>query len=162
MTRIVTLMVSLSLGLSGAALAQQPMGQNVSEMKLTNFPGMPTCVTGAVVTGDPAKGSSIIYSRIQTGCTIPWHWHTPDEHIMVVSGTLRMEMKDAKALLLSAGGFSLMPSHHAHQASCLKTCTIYVYSDAAFDIHFINAEGSEISPDDAVKPLKETAFKPPM
>jgi quercetin dioxygenase-like cupin family protein len=161
MKRSSLFMVCLTLFLAGGALAQQPMGQNVSEMKLTTFPGMPTCVKGAVMTGDPTKGSSIIYSKIAAGCTIPWHWHTPNEHIMVVTGTMRMEMKDGKPLTLHAGAFSLLPSHHAHQASCAKTCTIYVYSDAAFDIHFINAAGSEITPADALEPLKESAAKPP-
>ncbi len=161
MKRFCGFIVCLILFLAAGAQAQQSMGQNVSEMKLMHFPGMPTCVTGAVVNGDPAKGPSIIYSRIRGGCTIPWHWHTPNEHVMVVSGTMRMEMKDQKPLTLRAGGFSLVPSHHAHQASCTSTCTIYIYSDAAFDIHFINAEGSEISPADALEPLKETAATPP-
>ena len=159
----VLLMVSLSLAVSGAVLAQEhPMGQNVAEMKLGPVPGLPTCATGSVQNGDPMKGSSIIYGKLAAGCTIPWHWHTPNEHLMIVTGTARMDTKDGKPLTLRAGGFAMLPSHHAHQFACAKGCTIYVYSDAPFDIHYVNAGGNEISPDDALKPLKEKAAKPPM
>src|ERR1700739_1282731 len=75
-------------------------GHNVSEIKLAPCPGMPTCTTGSVQAGDPAKGSSIILARMTSGCVFPWHWHTPGEHIMMVSGTARVEMKDARPLTL--------------------------------------------------------------
>lgn len=162
MKRSILLMVWLILSLAGVALAQQPMGHNVADMKLGAVPGLPTCATGSVASGDPTKGPSIIYSKLAAGCTIPWHWHTPNENLIIVTGTARMEMKDGKPLTLRAGAYALMPSHHVHQFSCPTGCTLYVYSDAAFDIHYMNAAGSEISPDDAMKPFKETAAKPPM
>jgi len=32
---------------------------------------------------------------------------------------------------------------------------MYIDSDAAFDIHYVNAQGGEISPADAIKAIKE-------
>ena len=64
-----------------------------------------------------------------------WHWHTPNEHVMIVSGAATLQMKDAKAVSLQAGAFALMPSHHVHQFRCLRTRALYIYSDVAFDIH---------------------------
>jgi len=137
------LMVSLTLLIAGVALAQEhAMGQNVAEMKLRTVPGLPTCATGAVQSGDPTKGPSIIYSKMTAGCTIPWHWHTPNEHLMMVTGTARMDMKNGQPLTLRAGGFAMMPSHHVHQFSCAKGCTLYIYSDGPFDIHYVNAGGA--------------------
>jgi hypothetical protein len=70
-------------------------------------------------------------------------------------------MKDGGSVILRAGGFSQMPSRHVHQFSCAKGCMLYVFSDAAFDMHYVNGEGKEISPDEALKAAGETAAKPP-
>ena len=38
---------------------------------------------------------------------------------------------------------------------------LYVNSDAAFDMHFVDADGKDISPDEALKKVHEVAAKPP-
>ena len=143
------------------ARAAEPMGTNVSQMKLGPVPGLPTCLVGAIVNGDATKGPFIAYAKIDSHCTVPWHWHTASEHLMIISGVLHMEMKDAKPLNLRAGGFALVPPHHEHLAGCSKPCSMYVYSDGPFDIHFVDAKGNELAPADAMKPLKETPARPP-
>ena len=149
------------LGLLVAASAHgQEMpssGRNVTEMKLTTIPGLPTCAHGSVENGDPTKGPSIIFAKIPAGCSIPWHWHTPNEHVMIVSGVARLDMKDAKSLTLRSGGFAMLPTRHVHQFRCQQACSLYIYSDVAFDIHYVNAAGTEISPAEALKAIKETA-----
>src|SRR5947209_1557682 len=72
------------------ALAEGPghaVGRSVSEMKFVTFPGLPECGRNAVLSGDPAQGPSIILAKISSGCTVPWHWHSPNEELMMVSGT---------------------------------------------------------------------------
>jgi len=76
---------------------------------------------------------------------------------MIVSGIAVLDMKDAKSLTLSSGGFVMLPGHHVHQFKCQQACSIYIYSDVAFDLHYVNAQGSEISPDEALKAVKEKA-----
>ena len=137
-----------------------PIGRNVPQNKFGAFPGLPTCAEGAVQSGDPSKGPSIILARNAAGCSIPWHWHTPNEHLMMVSGTARVEAKDEKPMTLRAGGFARLPSRHVHQFRCTTACLFYVYSDAAFDIHYVDRQGSEMTPDDALKAVKEKAAKP--
>jgi hypothetical protein len=39
---------------------------------------------------------------------VRWHWHTPNEHLMLVSGRARQE------------------------------CVMYVHSDGPFDIHYVD------------------------
>jgi hypothetical protein len=51
----------------------------------------------------------------------------------------------------------MLPSRHVHQFRCQQTCSIYIYSDVAFDIHYVTPEGTEISPDEALKAVKEKA-----
>ncbi len=98
---------------------------------------------------------------MDAGCIIPWHWHTPNEHLMVVSGVATIQMKGETPMTLRAGSFAMMPAHHVHQFRCMEDCVLYIYSDAAFDIHYINEQGMEISPDEALKAVKETTIKEP-
>jgi len=150
------------MAVSAPAQDAPPMtSANVADMKFTAFPGMPTCATGSVQTGDPSKGASFIFAKMAAGCVFPWHWHTPNEHLMMVTGAGRMEMKDGTPVTLKPGGFALMPSKHVHQFRCTTACTLYVYSDGAFDMHYVDAAGKELTPDDALKAVKETAAKPP-
>jgi quercetin dioxygenase-like cupin family protein len=129
----------------------------MNEMKFVSFPGLPTCVSGSVQSGDPAQGPSIILAKAAAGCAFPWHWHTPTEQLMMVSGTARAEMKDAGTVTLNAGGFAMMPAHHVHRFQCTTACALYVSADAAFDIHYVDAQGSELAPDQALKAVNETA-----
>jgi quercetin dioxygenase-like cupin family protein len=135
--------------------------RNLAEMSFTPVPGLPTCATGAVQAGNPATGPSVIASKMAAGCIVPWHWHSPNEHLMLVSGSARVEMKDGKPFTLQAGGFALLPSKHVHQFRCEQACLLYVYSDAAFDTHYVDAKGTEISAAEALAAVKETAAMPP-
>src|SRR5437868_14358090 len=108
----------------------------------------------AVESGDPTNGSSVIVFKGTAGCAIPWHWHTPTEHVMVISGSAKVEMKDGANAVLGAGGYAMMPSKHVHQFTCASACSAFVSSDAAFDIHYVDASGAEISPDVALTKKK--------
>ena len=161
-TRFVCSMLAVSIILifSVAANGQEMTrhsGQNVGDMKFVNIPGLPTCTTGSVQNGDPTKAPSFILAKATAGCSIPWHWHTPNEHLMMVSGSARLDMKNGKALTLRAGGFALMPTRGVHQFRCLTACMLYIYSDVAFDIHYVDKSGNEISPAEAMKAVKEKA-----
>jgi quercetin dioxygenase-like cupin family protein len=161
--RVHRLFLLLSIGLTvsvsaqGQEMAGGSSGRNVSEMKFTTIPPLPTCATGSVQSGDPANGTSVILAKMKTGCVVPWHWHTPNEHVMLVSGVGRMEMKGGKTLTMRAGAFALMASKQIHQFTCVRSCQLYVHSDAAFDIHYTNANGDEITPAEAMKAVKQTA-----
>src|SRR3990167_4109420 len=135
----------------GQEAAGQPAGRNLAQMKFDTVPGLPTCALSSVQSGDPTKGPSIILAKVPAGCLVPWHWHTPNEHLMIVSGVARLEVKDGKPLTLRAGGFAMMPSRHVHQFRCTTACTFFIDSDAAFDINYVDAQGKELAPDDALK-----------
>lgn len=157
------LVLSMALCLPFLAHGQEAAGasvaRNMEEMKFGPIPGLPTCMSGAVESGNPMTGPGVILAKLATGCSIPWHWHTAGEYVMIVKGKGRMDMKDAKSNMLKAGGFALLPSHHVHQFSCTKSCTLFIYTDAAFDIHYVDAKENELSPDDALKAVKEKAAK---
>jgi quercetin dioxygenase-like cupin family protein len=125
-----------------------------SENKFAATPGLPSCIPGAVQSGDPSKGPSVIAFKATAGCVIPWHWYTPTEQLMIVSGSAKLEMKDGRTETLGPGDFALMPTKHVHQFTCISACTGFVHSDAAFDIHYVDANGKEIAPDAALRKKK--------
>ena len=103
--------------------------RKMSENTFAPMPGLPACMTAAVQSGDPSKGPSVILGKGSAGCLIPWHWHTPTEHVMIVSGSAKVEMKESgKTEVLGPGGYAMMPSKHVHQFTC-KFAAIPVPSD---------------------------------
>ncbi len=97
----------------------------------------------------------MLIGKLSAGCSVPWHYHTPNEQLMMISGVARIDVKDGEPITLRAGGFALMPSHHVHQFRCVITaCSLFVHSDAAYDIHYVAAQGKEIPLDDALKAVQ--------
>jgi quercetin dioxygenase-like cupin family protein len=117
--------------------------RRLAESRFAPLAAMPTCVTMAVESGDPTKGASVIVFKATAGCSIPWHWHTPTEQVMIVSGSAKVEMKDSgKSAVLGPGGFALMPSKHVHQFTCTTSCSAFVSSDTT--VHYVDRNGDEI------------------
>jgi quercetin dioxygenase-like cupin family protein len=130
--------------------------------KFANFPGLPTCMSGSVQNGDPSKGPSVILAKATAGCAIPWHWHTANEQLMVVGGAAKVAMKDGSPTTIHSGDYLSLPAKNAHEFTCAAACSVFIVSDAAFDIHYVDKDGKEISPDEALKskakaPMKKAA-----
>jgi quercetin dioxygenase-like cupin family protein len=168
------LTISLPLVLATSAVAQKTddqdkssnhgVARNLSELKFENVPNLPTCAQLATEHGDPTKGAFVGAVRLKAGCTIPWHWHSANEQLMIVQGTARMEMRDKEGgapttSALKPGGFVNLPSKHTHQLKCTDGCTLFVTSDDKFDIHFVDAQGNDISVEQALAPHNETKAK---
>ncbi len=157
------LAVSLALCLPSLAHAQvsatEPAARSMAEMKFGPIPPLPTCASGSVQNGDPAKGAFIVAIKLASGCTLPWHWHSAGEYLMIVSGKGRMEMKGGQATTIQAGSYVQLPARHVHQFPCKEKCTLFFYSDGTWDMHYVDAQGTEISPDDALKAVKEKAAR---
>jgi quercetin dioxygenase-like cupin family protein len=165
MKRDLSIAVACGIALAaGVALGQDgkpgPGARNPSEMKFGPIPGLPTCFEGSVQQGDPMTTAFTVHAKVKTGCAVPWHWHSANEQLIVVSGTARVAMMgQGKPVALHAGGFAMMPAKHVHQARCEKNCTLYILSDGKFDIHYVDPQGKEISPEQALKPIDETVAR---
>jgi gentisate 1,2-dioxygenase len=130
--------------------------------KFSALPGLPACMTLSAQRGDPTKGPAIIIAKFTSGCSVPWHWHTAGENLMVVSGKGKLEMKDAAPAPLAAGDYVYLPGSHQHQFTCVSACTMFDSTDGAFDIHYIDKDGKEIPPDQALaakKPATKSGAK---
>ena len=136
---------------------EQMVTLNPQTLEFTPIPDMPACASAAILRGNPRWGPAWVLLKLASGCRVPWHWHTANETLLVISGRGAVEMKDGPPLKFVPGAFSSLPSHHMHQATCLRTCLLFNSADAAFDVHYVDASGEEISADDALKSAKAKA-----
>jgi mannose-6-phosphate isomerase-like protein (cupin superfamily) len=136
--------------------AGQMMAVNPQTLKFMKIPGMPDCASAATLRGNPRFGPAWVLLKLGSGCRVPWHWHTPNEELVVISGRGTLAMKDGPPLQFAPGAYASLPSHHAHQASCSRSCLLFNSADGAFDIHYVDARGEEISLDKAMKQSART------
>ena len=142
------------------AAAQDKSGVvSAAKSKFGPLPGVPACLTLSVQRGDPSKGGAVLLIKMTPGCTVPWHWHTAGEALMMVNGKGKIEMKDAAASAVAPGDYVYLPGKHPHQFSCATACTFFDVTEGAFDIHYIDKDGKEIPPDQALKPAAKPAAK---
>jgi len=139
--------------------AEKPIVGPAAAAKFGPVPNVPPCFTIAVERGDPTSGPSVILAKFAPGCVAPFHWHTPSETAMMVSGALELQMKDDKPMIAHHGDYVYLPSHHIHRATCkgAAPCLVFLTSDAAFDIHWVDADGKEIPLEAAMKNVKGPA-----
>jgi quercetin dioxygenase-like cupin family protein len=137
------------------------VSRKLADNKFAANPALPDCVTAAAENGDPATGAFVLLAKAKAGCKIPWHWHSNLEQVFIVSGSATMEMKDMEPAKLGAGGYALMPGKHIHQLTCTNACMMFVQSDGAFDIHYVDKEGKEITKEEALAKKPIQARKPP-
>ena len=129
-------------------------------LKFAPIPRMPSCASAATLRGDPRTGPAWVLLKLASGCRVPAHWHTPNEDLLVISGRGTLTMMDGKSLQFVPGAYASLPSHHIHQASCSRACLLFNSADGAFDIHYVDASGKEISADQALRqPAKTKAMK---
>jgi quercetin dioxygenase-like cupin family protein len=119
--------------------------------KFEPIPNMPACATGAVVRGNPRSGPAWVYLKLASGCQVPWHWHTPNEDLVAISGQGTLEMRNGPSITIAPGVLAFMPSEHVHRAKCSRTCLFFAISDDAFDIHYVDPMGEEIELEEAMK-----------
>lgn len=165
MRRFLMLAISalLLMFLASPLLAQNDKAGTVTmaASKFIPLDVLPACLTLSPQRGDPFKGAAVILIKMKSGCTVPWHWHTANESLMIVSGKGKIEMKDAAAQNLVSGDYVYLPSKHQHEFTCVASCTFFDVTDGAFDVHYVDKDGKEIPPAEALKPMgKKPAPKP--
>jgi mannose-6-phosphate isomerase-like protein (cupin superfamily) len=152
------LSLPFALLLTLAAFSQDQAGvTKPADDKLLVTPGLPECMKGSVMRGDPAQGAYVIYAKASAGCEVPTHWHSADGELIWISGTGRFRMKDIGDQTVNAGMFVRVPSKHPHSERCITTCSFYAVGDQAFDIHYLDASGNEIPFEQALASKKTIA-----
>jgi quercetin dioxygenase-like cupin family protein len=136
-------LVILFLGLPASVTAQaskQGVAKPLSQVKFEQD-GDVKCLTSATENGDPTAGASTFILKATSKCAVPWHYHTAEEQLIVVRGSVLTEMDGMSSTTLGPGGFAMMPSKKRHEFSCESKggCTLFVTFDRAYDIFWVKA-----------------------
>jgi len=105
-------------------------------------PDVPKGGEMAVLHGDPSKKAPFtLRLKMPAGYKIPPHWHSNDEQLTILSGTLILHMgdtMDAPANTLATGGFHFLPGKMHHAAETKVETVVQMDGMGPFDIHYLN------------------------
>ena len=89
----------------------------------------------AVLHGDPAKANADIFFKVPADFTIPRHWHTSAERMVLVSGDLQVTYDGQETTTLKPGTYAYGPAKLPHSAYCSKgtACIIFIAFEAPID-----------------------------
>lgn len=97
----------------------------------------------AVLYGDPAKERHILRLKFPAGTRRPAHWHSADECVTVLSGTLAMgqgRKSDEKAeKTVDAGGTFIVPAKQGHWVRAPKDVVFQIFVGGARDITYFES-----------------------
>jgi quercetin dioxygenase-like cupin family protein len=149
-TSMVSLVAVILGGLAGSVLAQ---GATPSEAFINPTdikwgaapPSMPQGTKIAVLQGDPSKpGPFVIRLMVPPGSKIPPHWHSQDESLTVIAGTLYFgsgdKIETSKAHTLTAGGFHFLAGNDHHYVVAKSQAVVQVNGNGPFDIMYSNSD----------------------
>lgn len=108
-------------------------------------PALPAGSQFAVLEGDPSKAGSSFTIRVKfpNGYTVPPHWHTTDENVVVLKGTLMLGLGDkldkTAGKELQAGSYARMPQGMRHSAWTKGETIIQIYGIGPFEVNYVNA-----------------------
>jgi quercetin dioxygenase-like cupin family protein len=152
-TSAVSLVALILAGLAGSALAQGASERgafiNPSDIKWGAAPpSMPKGMKIAVLQGDPGKpGPFVIRLMVPPGGKIPPHWHSQDESLTVIAGTLYFGPGDkieiSKAHTVTAGAFHFLAGKDHHYLVAKSQAVVQVNGNGPFDITYINPEDDD-------------------
>tara|TARA_B110000967_G_scaffold9222_2_gene9250 strand:- start:14179 stop:14700 length:522 start_codon:yes stop_codon:yes gene_type:complete len=122
-------------------------------------PGVPECTTFDTLSGDMAVGSATLMVRMASGCVVPYQWHTPNEELLFLTGSIVAQLLGEMPLTLGNGAYLQLPSGRPHRFRCVskEDCVMLVIADAGFDIHYVTELGREITPGEALDEAKRFA-----
>ena len=89
----------------------------------------------AVLNGDPAKNNLDIFFKVPGDFHIPYHKHTSQERMVLVSGILDVTYDNHEKAIIHAGEYAFGPAQLPHSAYCHKgdDCVLYIGFVAPLD-----------------------------
>jgi len=89
----------------------------------------------AVLHGDPAKDNLDVFFKVPAKSTIPLHWHTSAERMVLVVGELHITYDGQKSAVLKPGTYAYGPAKKPHKGYCASTvpCVLFIAFESPLD-----------------------------
>jgi quercetin dioxygenase-like cupin family protein len=96
---------------------------------------MPKGCRLAVLHGNPGKANANVFLKIPAGATIPEHWHTSAERMILVAGEMQVTYRGRSTVTLQPGVYAYGPPKHLHEGSCGTSadCVLFIAFEAPID-----------------------------
>ncbi len=98
-------------------------------------PFLPAGCGIAVLHGDPAKDNVDVFLKLPPRSTIPLHWHTSAERMLLVAGELHVAYEGQPATVLKPGTYAYGPAKRPHAGSCASdvACVLFIAFESPLD-----------------------------
>lgn len=99
----------------------------------------PLDVSGCHITilhGDPAKPNTDILFKLEPGASVPRHWHTSAERMVMISGEMEVTYDGEEPQSFKPGTYAYGPSNKPHIARCMENgdpCVIFIAFEEPVD-----------------------------
>jgi quercetin dioxygenase-like cupin family protein len=89
----------------------------------------------AVLHGDPAKSNADVFFKVPGKSSIPPHWHTSAERMVLVAGELHVTYDGHKPAVLKSGSYAYGPAKLPHKAECVSKapCILFIAFESPVD-----------------------------
>lgn len=89
----------------------------------------------AVLHGDPAKDNVDVFFKVPAKSTIPLHWHTSAERMVLVAGELHVTYDGQKKAVLKPGTYAYGPAKRPHKGFCASnsSCVLFIAFESPLD-----------------------------
>jgi len=134
----------LALSLSAQAPDSSPKTGIVRQLSEVKFPAGdgPDCLQFVLEAGDLKTGPSTAIMKAAPKCVVPPHYHTAEEQLFIVKGSVSTGMQGMQDTVLGPGGFAMMPSKQPHWFTCTakEECLMFVSFDRPYDIVWLKPD----------------------
>ena len=89
----------------------------------------------AVLHGDPAKANADVFFKVPANSTLPLHWHSSAERMVLVAGELRVTYEGQTAAILKPGTYAYGPAKRPHSGFCASAipCVLFIAFESPVD-----------------------------
>ena len=89
----------------------------------------------AVLQGDPAEPNADVFFRLAASTSVPSHWHTSNERMVLVSGILTVDYDGQDPVELEPGTYAFGPAGLAHETHCADgaDCVLFIAFEEPVD-----------------------------
>jgi quercetin dioxygenase-like cupin family protein len=141
------LAAGICLGFAVAAVAADKHPEGVAAARLLDIKWKDGPLPGsksALLAGDPKTGMHHAYLKLADGAFVPPHWHTADEYVTIVQGTILFGTGDNadrdKTRLYAAGAFVHVPAGVRHFAWAKGEVVLSQTRGGPIDFNWVHPE----------------------
>lgn len=137
-----SLLCSLALAASFAQ-AQEPVQEQATTQTADDPdlqwgpcpPFLPEGCAIAILHGDPAKENLDVFFKVPAKATIPLHWHTSAERMVLVAGELHVTYEGQGKAILKPGTYAYGPAKRPHDGYCASevACVLFIAFESPLD-----------------------------